>query len=76
MLVQKVNHRVYKIDAFKNKTTLCQDSASYFILKRHVLLARAKLKKRYPHFKKSHFFNDIKYSTETLSIYVFVCLKM
>ena len=37
------------------------------------LLARTKIEKRYPHFKKSHFFYDIKYSTETLSIYVF-CL--
>ena len=41
-----------------------------------VYLAQAKLEKRYPHFKKSHFFYDIKYSIEMLSIYVLVCLKM
>ena len=30
----------------------------------------------YPHLNKLHFFYDIKYSTETISIYDFVCLKL
>ena len=31
---------------------------------------------RYSHFKKSQFFYNMKYSTETRSIYTFVCSKM
>ena len=54
-LVQKVKHRVYKLHAFLNEAILSQHSASYFIQTWYVLLARTKLEKRYPHFKKSHF---------------------
>ena len=59
-LVQKVKYRVYKINVFfLSEAMLCRDSASYFIEKWRVLLARTKLEKRYPHFKKSsHFFYD------------------
>ena len=34
------------------------------------------LEKRYPHFKKSHFSYNMKYSTEMPSICIFVCMKM
>ena len=74
-LIRKMKHWVYKIRVLLNEAILCRDSASYFIQKWRVLLARKKLEKRHPHFKKSHLFYDINHNTEPLSINVFVCLK-
>ena len=68
MLVQKVKQREYKIYDFRNEALLCQDSASYFT-KNDVYFSHAQsYQKMYPHFKSSHFFYDLKYSAEALSI--------
>ena len=52
-LVQKVKHRVYKIHAFLIKQYLTKILQ---VISWRVLLARAKIEKRYLYFKMSHFF--------------------
>ena len=67
-----MKHRVYTIHIFLIKQYFAE-TLKVFHLKWRVFLAWTKLKKRYPHSKKSHFFYDINQNTEPLSFNVF-CL--
>ena len=70
-LVQKVKHRVYKIHALLNEAVLCRDCKLF-----HLKNCKDEVREKVPSFQKSHFFYDINRNTESLSINVFVCLKM
>ena len=65
----------YKILILWEKPRLCRDCK----LSRFKITGRScqdKVKKRYTHFKKSHFWCDINYCSNTLSIYILISLKL
>ena len=75
MLVQRVK-LCYTKFYYINKPRLCQDSTNNFISKCLIRLGRRNPSKFTLDSKINTFDNNIKYSTETLPIYILDCLKM
>ena len=68
--------RAYKIYAFINEAFTLLRLRKLFHLKMMRTSCTDEVTVKIPSFQKVTLFYDIKYSTETLLVYVFVCLKM